>query len=90
MTSLHILNMEQHLAHSVRGRIHFSLGVCLKPSKCQFLHEKVKYCPGKIVFMNGFEVDPAKVEALHEMVPPHSLVELQCCLGIIGFHLHHF
>lgn len=57
----------------------------LKLSKCQFLHEKVKYF-GHVMPRNTTEVDSEKVEALWEMAPPGSLADLQFFLSLTGFH----
>ena len=62
-----------------------SFGLKLKPSKCQFLKDKVKYL-GHVVSKSGVEVDPEKVEVLSSMAPPKNINELQQFLGFVGFN----
>jgi hypothetical protein len=78
--------LEEHLARleAVFERLQ-RFGLRLKPSKCQFLQEKVKYL-GHVVSAGGVEVDPDKVSALRSAVPPASVKDLQRFLGFIDFH----
>ena len=58
-------------------------GLKLKPSKCQFLQDKINYL-GHVVSPEGVAVDPGKVEAVQRMVPPTDIKELQSFLGFVG------
>lgn len=78
-------SMEEHLERLgtvfQRFRDH---GLKLKPSKCQFLREKISYL-GHLVSEHGVEVDPGKVAAVQNLSPPKNVTELQRFLGFVGF-----
>ena len=57
----------------------------LKPSKCHFLQDKIKYL-GHIVSQDGVAVDPAKISAVEDWPVPTTLKELQKFLGFAGFY----
>ena len=46
-------------------------GLKLKPSKCNFLQDEVKYL-GHLVLKNGIRTDPSKIEALQKWPVPTS------------------
>lgn len=78
--------IEEHISRlqSVFQRLK-EFGLKLKPSKCHFLQEKVKYL-GHIVSKNGVETDPDKTSAVRDWPVPRSIKELQKFLGFIGFY----
>ena len=78
--------LEEHLENlqAVFQRLN-EFGLRLKPSKCKFFREKVRYL-GYVVSKEGIEVDPNKVEVLKQMKSPASVQELQRFLGFLGFN----
>ena len=58
-------------------------GLKLKPSKCQFLRDNIKYL-GHEVSEHGVAVDPEKVAAVQRMTAPKDIKELQRFLGFVG------
>jgi hypothetical protein len=56
-------------------------GLHLKPEKCSFYQQCVKYL-GLIISNNGVEIDPDKVVAITEWPTPSRLKE---CPGFLGF-----
>ena len=61
--------------HLVLGRIK-EAGLKLKPSKCSFFQEKVKYL-GHIVSKDGVAADPEKIEKVKQWPVPHSVKSAQ-------------
>jgi transposase InsO family protein len=60
-------------------------GLKLKPSKCNFLQDEVKYL-GHIVSEHGIAVDPDKVSAVSNWPTPTDVKSLQRFLGFTGFY----
>ena len=60
-------------------------GLKLKPSKCHFLQQKVKYL-GHIVSESGIEADPDKISAVKEWPIPTTVHELRQLLGFFGYY----
>ena len=63
----------------------YDAGLKLKPSKCQFLQEKVKYL-GHVVSKEGIQTDPDKVAALKDWPIPRSIKDLRRFLGFSSFY----
>ena len=59
--------------------------VKLKPSKCNFLKQKVCYL-GHVVSAEGIECDPEKTRVLKDWKTPTSVKEVQKFLGFTGFY----
>ena len=57
----------------------------LKPSKCSFLHQEVKYL-GHLVSRDGIRPDPDKISALMKWPAPTSVKEVRQFLGFAGFY----
>ena len=63
-------------------------GLKLKPSKCLFLHKRLKYL-GHIVSESGVECDPDRCQEISNWKVPTSVKELQQFLGLAGFYRKH-
>jgi len=65
----------------------------LKPEKCRFAHQKIKYL-GFIINNSGISSDPESTRAIAEMPNPSCISEVQTLLGMINHygkfipHLH--
>lgn len=79
-------SFQEHLQRLDRvfGRLD-DAGLKLKPSKCQFLQEKVKYL-GHVVSKEGIHTDPDKVAALKDWPIPRSIKDLRRFLGFSSFY----
>ncbi|KAK3745520.1 hypothetical protein QZH41_009917, partial [Actinostola sp. cb2023] len=77
---------EEHLERleAVFTRLH-QFGFKLKPSKCTFFRDRVKYL-GHNISENGIETDPDKIEALRTWPVPDGFDELRSFLGFSGFY----
>ena len=62
-----------------------SAGLKLKPSKCNFLQQKVKYL-GHIVSADGIATDPDKIAAIKDWRTPQTVEEVRRFLGFTGFY----
>jgi hypothetical protein len=60
-------------------------GVHLKPEKCEFHKESVKYL-GLIIGRNGVSMDPRKVEAIQEWGIPANVHDVRAFLGFANFY----
>ena len=60
-------------------------GLKLKPSKCHFLHRKLKYL-GHIVSEKGIECNPSRTEEISNWKVPCNVKELQQFLGFSSFY----
>ena len=61
-----------------------SAGLHVKPEKCIFHSESVKYL-GVVVFRQGIEMDSTKVEAIQDWKTPRSCTEVREFLGFANF-----
>jgi hypothetical protein len=79
-------NFEQHQQH-----IHLVLntfakpGLHLKPKKCEFHQQEVKYL-GLIISTEGIKIDPKKICAMQDWEPPSNLKDVRAFLGFANFH----
>jgi hypothetical protein len=53
--------------------------------KCSWFAKKIK-CLGHVVTKTTVSMDPKKVSALKDRLPPTNIKELQCFLGICGYY----
>jgi hypothetical protein len=60
-------------------------GLYLKPEKCKFYHQEVKYL-GFIISTNGTKMDPAKVATVQEWPEPWNIKDIQSFLGFANFY----
>ena len=76
----------EHLSNfgSVFSRIR-DAGLKIKPEKCSFLKEKVKYL-GHIVSKEGITADPEKTATLKTWPTPTSTKEVQQFLGLANYY----
>ncbi|KAK8785533.1 hypothetical protein V5799_008101 [Amblyomma americanum] len=78
----HLRDIEQVL---VRLR---AAGLKLKPSKCQFLKNEVKYL-GHVVSADGVRPDPEKLRCVSDFPSPTSVRQVRQFLGLIGYYRRH-
>jgi len=60
-------------------------GLHLKPEKCQFHKQEVKYL-GFIIGTNGIRMDPEKISCILDWQTPKNVTEVQCFLGFANFY----
>lgn len=53
--------------------------------KCTWLKKSVKIL-GHIVFSNGIQMDPEKIDKITQMKPPQNIKQLQTFLGLTGYY----
>ena len=80
--SMHLVDHPIHL-HAIFLRCRF-YHICLNPHKCVFCIESDRLL-GFIVSCQGIRVDPLKVEAILNLPPPSSLLQLQSLQGKANF-----
>ena len=57
----------------------------LKPSKCQFFKEKVRFME-HVVSKDGVATDPKKTEAVREWRLPRNVKEVRSWIGMTGYY----
>ena len=60
-------------------------GLHLKPEKCHFHKQEVKYL-GFIIGTNGVRMDPEKVSCVLDWQTPGNVTDIQCLLGFANFY----
>jgi len=60
-------------------------GLHLKPEKCHFHKQEVKYL-GFIITTNGIRMDPEKVSCVLGWETPKTVTDVQCFLGFANFY----
>jgi len=60
-------------------------GLHLKPEKCHFHKQEVKYL-GFIITTNGIRMDPEKVSCVLGWETPRTVTDVQCFLGFANFY----
>ena len=60
-------------------------GLHLKPDKCQFHKQEVKYLDF-IIGTNGIWMDPEKISCILDWQTPNNVTDLQCFLGFANFY----
>jgi hypothetical protein len=82
-------NFEEHQQHVRLVLTAFSkVGLYLKPKKCEFHQQEVKYL-GLMISMEGIKMDPEKIRAMQDWEPPSNLKDVHAFLGFANFY-HHF
>jgi hypothetical protein len=61
------------------------VGLHLKPEKCKFYQQVVKYL-GLIISMEGIKIDPKKICTKQDWEPPSNLKDLCTFLGFANFY----
>jgi hypothetical protein len=56
-----------------------------KFTKCEFWLPKVRFL-GHVVSKDGLAVDPSKVEAVLDWLPPTTVTEIRSFLGLAGYY----
>jgi hypothetical protein len=85
-TLIYSNNFEEHQQH-----VHLVLdafakaGLYLKPEKCEFHQQEVKYL-GLIISMEGIKMDPEKIHAVQDWEPPSNLKDVHVFLGFANFY----
>jgi hypothetical protein len=64
------------------------VGLHLKPGKCEFHQQEVKYL-GLIISTEGIKMDPEKIHAMQDWEPRSNLKDVCAFLGFTNFY-HHF
>jgi len=79
-------SFEEHLERleAVFARLE-QYGLKLKPSKCSFFKERVKYL-GHVISVDGIQTDPEKVSAIRDWPVPENLDQLRTFLGFCGYY----
>ena len=62
-----------------------SANLKLKPSKCSFMKNEVKYL-GHIVSKEGLKPDPDKIKVIQNYPTPHNVKSLRQALGLFGYY----
>jgi hypothetical protein len=57
----------------------------LKPEKCEFHQQEVKYL-GCIISMDGTKMDPAKVTTIQEWLTPINVKDMQSFLSFANIY----
>jgi hypothetical protein len=61
------------------------VGLYLKPGKCEFHQQEVKYL-GLIISMEGIKMDPKKIRTVQDWEPPSNLKDVHAFLGFANFY----
>jgi hypothetical protein len=79
-------NFEEHQQHVRLVLDAFAkVGLHLKPEKCEFHQQEVKYL-GLIISMEGIKMDPEKIRAVQDWEPPSNLKDVRTFLGFANFY----
>jgi hypothetical protein len=82
-------NFEEHQQHVRLVLDAFAkAGLHLKPEKCEFHQQDVKYL-GLIISTEGIKMDPKKIRAVQDWEPPSNLKDVRVFLGFANFY-HRF
>jgi hypothetical protein len=81
-------NFEGHQQHVYLVVDAFAkVGLHLKPEKCEFHHQQVRYL-GLIISMEGIKMDLQKIHAMQDWEPPSNLKDVHVFLGFANFYYH--
>ena len=80
-------NLGEHKIHvrRVLGALQ-KAGLHLKPEKCEFYQESVKYL-GVIISRDGVKMDPSKISTILEWEAPHTVTQVREFLGFANFYM---
>jgi hypothetical protein len=79
-------NLKDHRDHVLKVLEALSkAGLHLKPEKCEFHRQEVKYL-GFIISTSGTKMDPAKVATVQEWPEPRNVKDVQSFLGFANFY----
>jgi hypothetical protein len=79
-------NFEEHQQHVRLVLDTFAkAGLHLKPEKCEFHQQEVKYL-GLIISMEGIKMDPENIRAVQDWEPPSNLKDVRAFLGFANFY----
>jgi hypothetical protein len=82
-------NFEEHQQHVRLVLDAFTkAGLYLKPKKCEFHQQEVKYF-GLIISTEGLKMDPEKIRTMQDWETPSNLKPVHAFLGFANFY-HHF
>jgi hypothetical protein len=62
-------------------------GLHLKPKKCDFHQQEVKYL-GLIISTEGINMDPEKICPVQDWEPPSNLKDIHTFIGFANFYCH--
>jgi hypothetical protein len=63
------------------------VGLHLKPKKCTFHQQEVKYL-GLIIAIQGIKIDSKKIYTMQDWEPPSNLKDIRTFLGFANFYCH--
>jgi hypothetical protein len=79
-------NFEEHQQHVRLVLDAFAkAGLHLKPEKCEFHQQEVKYL-GLIISTEGIKMDTEKIRAIQDWEPPSNLKDVRAFLGFANFY----
>jgi hypothetical protein len=79
-------NLDDHQKHVLKVLEALSkAGLHLKPEKCEFHQQEVKYL-GFIISTSGTKMDPAKVATIQELPEPQNVKDIPSFLGFANFY----
>jgi hypothetical protein len=81
-------NLEDHWRHVLKVlEVLMKAGQHLKPKKCEFHRQEVKYL-GFIISTTGTKMDTAKITTIQEWPQPQNMKDVQLFLGFANFYCH--
>jgi hypothetical protein len=84
-TLIYCDNFEEHQQYVCLVLNAFAkVGLYLKPEKCEFHQQEVKYL-GLIISMEGIKIDSEKTHTMQDWEPPSNLKDLHAFLGFANF-----
>ena len=84
--TIHSKNFLEHLMHIERVLIKLAeVGLKIKPSKCKWFETEVLLL-GHIISGTTVKMDPKKISAIRDRVPPRNVKEVQEFLGICNYY----
>jgi hypothetical protein len=87
-TLIYSENFEEHQQHTHLVLDAFAkVGLYLKPKKCKFHQQEVKYL-GLIISMEGIKMDPEKICTMQDWEPPSNLKDGHIFLGFANFYYY--
>jgi hypothetical protein len=79
-------NLEDYQRHVLKVlEALMKVGLHLKPEKCEFHRQEVKYL-GFIISTTGTKMDPAKITTIQDWPQPQNVKDIQSFLGFANFY----